>query len=326
MGIPSQPDAGLAEGFNRPGPMLPGWKLVNILPTLTTHAVEKVEDLAKTKQPFFLYFALTSPHYPVVPTPEFKGKSGAGDYGDFVMQTDWTVGQVLTALDRSGVADNTLVIFTSDNGPEVADEVKPGAYDRIKEYQHYSMGPLRGVKRDAWEGGHRVPFIARWPGHIEPGKVSDTTICHVDFMATAAAMIGAKLPDNAAEDSYSLLPVFQGQEPLRPATVHHSDHGKFALRQGDWVLIDAPTGDDNKEPQWFRDERGVILHHEKGELFNLKDDLAERRNHYAEKPDVVIELKTLLEKYKANGRSTPGAPQPNDKPRNAGKKAVLRSE
>ena len=323
VGLPSVPDAGRAELFNRPGPMLPGWKLVDILPELTRRAVKWVGDTAHAGQPFFLYFPLTSPHYPVVPTPEFKGKSKAGDYGDFVCQTDWTVGQVLGALQRAGVADNTLVIFTSDNGPEITGEVNPGVYDRARQFQHYSMGQLRGAKRDTWEGGHRVPFLARWPGRILPGAVSGETLCHVDFMATVAALVGAQLPPNAGEDSFNVLPVLLGEKrdrPARVATVHHSGAGKFALRKGDWVLIDAPSGGDNGkgEPQWFIDERGYTQHDQPGELFNVREDLSERKNHFAERPEIVRELKELLEKYTADGRSTPGVPQTNDAPRAAG--------
>ena len=230
------------------------------------------------------------------------------------------MGQVLAALQRSGVADNTLVIFTSDNGTEVTREVGIGAYERVQQFHHSSMGELRGVKRDAWEGGHRVPFIARWPGKIKAGAVSDETMCHVDFMATVAAMLGAKLPDHAAEDSVNVLPVLLGDAlaaPAREATVHHSISGKFAIRKGDWVLIDAPSGDDNGahgEPEFLKAGRGYTKHDQPGELFNLREDLSERRNHYAEQPDIVRELKVLLEKYKADGRSTPGARQQNDVP------------
>jgi arylsulfatase A-like enzyme len=316
LGIPSERASGGL--FNIPGPMVPGWKLVNILPELTRHAVKWVEDTAKTKRPFFLYFTLTSPHYPVVPAPEFIGKSKAGEYGDFVYQTDWTIGQVLDALKRSGVADSTLVIFTSDNGPEVTGEVNPGVYDRVQQFAHRSAGELRGAKRDVWEGGHRVPFIARWPGKIKAGAVSDETMCHVDFMATTAAILGEKLPDNAAEDSVNVLPVLLGEKlsaPIREATVHHSAQGKFALRKGDWVLIDAPSGDDNGvhgEPQWLKDERSYTRHDQPGELFNVSEDLAERHNYFAEKPQLVGESQALLEKYKREGRSTPGTPQKND--------------
>ncbi len=310
MGIPSVPDTGRAELFNIPGPMLPGWRLVDILPALTRRAVSWVEEAAKEDEPFFLYFPLTSPHYPVIPAPEFRGKSKAGEFGDFVVQTDWTVGQVLDALDRAGVADNTLVIFTSDNGPEISGEVNPGAYDRIQQYHHYSMGPLRGAKRDIWEGGHRVPFLVRWPGHVEAGSESAETICHVDFLATVAALLGEKLPAHAGEDSVNILPVVLGEKqdrPVREAVVHHSFSGKFAIRKGDWVLIDAVSGDDNRkrgEPPWFKEERGYVKDNQPGELFNVREDLSERKNHFAERPEIVRELKELLERYQREGRST----------------------
>lgn len=316
VGLPSERAAGGL--FNIPGPMVPGWKLVNILPEITRHAVQWIDETAKTQQPFFLYFALTSPHYPVVPAPEFVGKSQAGAYGDFVHQTDWSIGQVLEALKRSGVEENTLVIFTSDNGSEITGEVNPGVYDRMQKFGHRSSGELRGAKRDAWEGGHRVPFIARWPGKIKSGAVSDETMCHVDFLATVASILDAKLPDDAGEDSVNVLPTLLGEQrstPARAATVHHSGHGKFAIRMGDWVLIDAPSGDDNGargEPQWLKEERGYTQHDLPGELFNVREDLSERTNHFAEQPQLVSEMKTLLEKYKREGRSTPGAPQQND--------------
>jgi arylsulfatase A-like enzyme len=312
VGIPTVPFG------PRNGPALAGWDWVNVLPELTKQAVQFVEDRARTRQPFFLYFPLTSPHYPVVPAPEFKGKSGAGDFGDFVFQSDWTVGQVLAALDRAGVAGNTLVVFTSDNGPEISNEVHPGAYDRIRQYGHASMGPLRGAKRDAWEGGHRVPFLARWPGRIAAGAVSDETICHVDLMSTIAALLELTLPAEAGVDSHNLLPVLLGKKretPIREATVHHAASGKFAIRKGDWVLIVASTGDDNGrlgEPDWFKQQRGYVVHDQPGELFDVGQDVSERRNQYAEHPAVVAELTALLETYIANGRSTPGPKQAND--------------
>lgn len=316
VGIPSLQTSG--GDFNIPGPMIPGWELKNILPELTTHAVKWIEEAAKSNKPFFLYLPLTSPHYPVVPADEFIGKTEVGAYGDFVFQTDWAIGQVLDALERSGLAENTLVIFTSDNGPEITGEVKPGAYDRVQQFAHRSSGKLRGAKRDAWEGGHRVPFIARWPSKIQAGMVSDETMCHVDFMATVAAIVGEQLPDNSAEDSVNILPVLLGEErtvSIREATVHHSAQGKFAIRKGDWVLIDAPSGDDNGargEPQWLKEERGYVPHAHDGELYNVREDISQRNNLYVEKPAVVSELKALLERYKKEGRSTPGAPQQND--------------
>lgn len=316
VGTPSLPTGGGL--FKIPGPMVPDWKLENILPELTRHAVGWIARSAQAKKPFFLFFSLTSPHYPVVPSSEFVGMSKAGAFGDFVNQTDWSIGQVLDALERTGVAENTLVIFTSDNGPEITGEVNPGTYDRVQQFGHRSSGELRGAKRDAWEGGHRVPFIARWPGKIEAGTISEEIVCHVDFMATVADILGQKLPDNAAEDSVSLLPVLLGEKrnsPIREATVHHSAKGKFAIRQGDWVLIDAPSGDDNGahgEPTWLKSERGYTEHTQPGELFHLREDLAQRHNRYTEEPEVVSKLRALLSKYIQDGRSTPGALQRND--------------
>ena len=322
VGVPSEPSRAHDGLFNLPGPMIPGWKLDEILPEVTRRSVRWVEENARAGKPFFLYFPLPSPHYPVVPSAEFKGKSQAGDYGDFVYQTDWCVGQVLDALERTGVAENTLVVFTSDNGPEVSGEVNPGVYDRVTRYGHRSMGELRGAKRDLWEAGHRVPFLVRWPGRIKPGSVSDETICQVDMLATVGAILGSKIPGNAGEDSVSFLPVLLGQDyprPLRPATVFLSGSGKFAIRKGDWILIDTPTGDDNGrhgEPDWLKRERGYQPHKEPGELYNLREDLAERHNRYRDQPDLVNELKKLLDQYKKSGRSTPGPVSPNDTPVN----------
>ncbi|MCC6142682.1 MAG: sulfatase-like hydrolase/transferase [Candidatus Hydrogenedentes bacterium] len=272
------------------------------MPAITRKAVEWIDQSAQQSpaQPFFLYFPLTAPHTPIAPADEFKGKSQAGEYGDFVVEVDWAVGEVLQALQRNSLADNTLVVFTSDNGPENF------AYKRIRDHQHASMGDWRGLKRDTWEGGHRVPFLARWPGHIEPNSTSDEVLCLTDIMATAAAITGAPLPETAAEDSYNMLPALIGEtraEPIREATVHHSYSGRFAIRRGDWVLIDAPTGDDNREPDWRKQERGYKSHDLPGELFNVTEDPMERNNLYGERPELVAELKALLEKYKLEGRS-----------------------
>lgn len=317
VGIPNIAAPMQRGGINRPGPMVAGWKQVEIMPELTRRAVRYIEQSAieQPSKPFFLYFALTAPHYPVVPAPEFKGRSQAGDYGDFVAQVDWTVGQVLQALAKAKLTEKTLVIFTSDNGPECV-EVDPGAYDRVKVYGHRSMDGLRGVKRDAWEGGHRVPFLARWPGQIPAGAVSDEIICHVDLMATCAAMLGTTLPADAGVDSYNVLPALRGQklqQPIREATILHSGSGKFVLRQGPWVLIDATTGDDNGrrgEPDWLKQERGYTPNTAPGQLYDLRGDLIERDNLYAQKPQIVQRLKAILERYKADGRSTPGPAQP----------------
>ena len=318
VGVPSEAAPVGRDSFNIAGPMVPGWKLVEVLPALEKRAVEYIEKAAKGDKPFFLYLPLTSPHYPVVPSAEFKGRSKVGEYGDFVMQTDHVVGEVLDALKRSGVAEKTLVILTSDNGPEITGEVNPGAYDRLKEFGHASMGTLRGTKRDAWEGGHRVPFIARWPEKIGAGSTCDETVCHVDLMATLAALLKVKMPTDAGVDSVNVLPALLGEKrntSLREATVLHSGQGKFAIRRGDWVLILAPTGDDNRkqgEPPWFRKDRGYAPHTEAGELFDLAKDPAQKKNLYATETAKVNELATLVERYVTEGRSTPGPKQKND--------------
>ncbi len=322
VGIPSAPSR---LEFNRPGPMIPDWQWVDVVPTVAARAVKFIEDSAAAtpRRPFFFYMPLTAPHYPVVPGAVFQGRSQAGDYGDFVSQVDDCVGQVAAALARAGVADETLIIFTSDNGPEISNEVRPGVYDRAQQYKHYSMGPLRGAKRDLWEGGHRVPFVARWPGQIRPGTVCEQTICHVDLLATVAAILDANLPANAGVDSYSLLPALRGQKfeaLLREATVHHSGSGQFAIRRGDWVLISAHGGDDNGprprggEPDWFKAERGYPATASGAELYDLRTDLAERHNVIADHPEIVRELSELLEKYVTSGRSTPGEAQQNEVP------------
>ncbi len=294
------------------GPAQASFDRKQIAPTMARKAVEWIGQSAKTPaKPFFLYLALTGPHSPIIPNDQFKGKSGIGDYGDWVMEMDWTVGEVMAALQRAGCASNTLVFFTSDNGPENWN------YEEARDQKHYAMGDWRGVKRDTWEGGHRIPFIVSWPARIQPGTTNAEVICHADLMATAAAIVGAKLPDNAGEDSYNILPALLGEKltkPIREATVHHAGNGKLAVRQGSWVFIDAKTGDANKEPDWFKQERGYdsAPNPFPGVLYDLSADPAERRNLYGEHPEIVVRLKALLEKYKADGRSTPGLPQKND--------------
>lgn len=309
LGIPAEPIPLNNPDINRKGPMMKGWEPVKILPTLTERAVRYLDERAKNPQPFLLYFALTSPHYPVVPTPEFKGKSAVGVYGDFVAQTDATVGAVLAALQRGGLDKNTLVIFTSDNGPEVASEVKVGAYERVRQSQHASMAGWRGVKRDGWEGGHRVPFLARWPGRIPAGKTSDALLSHVDLMATVAALNNAKLPEAAAPDSFNQAPVLlgkNGKRMIRSSLVYHAANGHLALRRGDWVFIDSATcGDGNKEPEWFRRARGAHDCAGPGTLYDLRADPGQTKNLYDARPDKVRELQQLLEQARRAERTAP---------------------
>lgn len=296
--------------YGHEGLATPDWKDEDMIPELTCRAVELIESQAAAKNPFFLYFPLTSPHSPIVPNKEFKGISGAGNYGDFICEVDWVVGQICNALERTGTADNTLLIFTSDNGPEDKTPDDIGVYQRASEHEHYSMGDLRGIKRDAWEGGHRVPFIARWPKSTPSGTVCDQLITLGDFIATCAQITEVNLNANEAEDSVSMLPLLQGHtdSPVRDFAVHHSCNGKFAVRKGDWVLIDSPNGDDNNEPDWFQKERGYRPHNFPAELFNLNDDISERKNGYGEQPEIVAEFTEILSQVKRSSHST-GASQ-----------------
>ncbi|HUT14438.1 MAG TPA: sulfatase-like hydrolase/transferase, partial [Thermoguttaceae bacterium] len=243
--------------------------------------------------------ALNSPHTPIVPSTEWQGKSGLGDYGDFVMETDWAVGEVLAALDKAGIAENTLVFFASDNGCSPA-----AGMDNLEKQGHFPSAQFRGHKADIWDGGHRIPFIARWPGHVPPGTTTDQLVCLTDLMATCAAILNVKLPENAAEDSVSLLPVLLGQAdaPVREAVVHHSISGKFAIRQGPWKfeLCSGSGG-------WSKGGDGEPV-----QLYDMAADPGEQKNLHKEKPEIVEQLTKLLAKYVAEGRSTPGTPQKND--------------
>ncbi|MFW5858230.1 MAG: sulfatase family protein, partial [Planctomycetota bacterium] len=214
--------------YGNPGKMVPGWALEKMIPEFTRRAVDLVESQADADEPFFLYFPLTSPHSPIVPNEPFRGMSDAGNYGDFVCEVDWVVGQVYDALERTGQLDNMLLFFTSDNGPEGRTPDDLGAYERIRESDHYSMGELRGIKRDAWEGGHRTPFLACWPDVIPAGTVCEQPVCLVDLMATFAEITGADMAKDAGEDSVSILPLLRGEvdRPTRRTVIHHSVSGK----------------------------------------------------------------------------------------------------
>ncbi len=283
----------------RPGPVVKGWNPYEVLPTLTKKAVSWIND-REEYQPFFLYFALPSPHAPIIPNDEFDGKSQAGGYGDFMVQTDWVAGQVLKAIKEKKMEDNTIIIFSADNGPEQY------AFDRAEKYGHFSMGDYRGLKRDVWEGGHHVPFIFKWPGHIEAGSVSGEVISQVDIMATIANITGTKLPENAAPDSYNLWPVLIGEfyvSPLREATVQNTNENKWGIRQGAWFYIDSPSGEHTKMPESFKKLRGYTDFGTKGLLFNLDVDPEQRINLYDKYPERVNEMDRLLQEYRAKGYS-----------------------
>lgn len=280
---------------------------ITMLPRLGKRAVSFVQEhaaTAKDGKPFFLYLPLTSPHTPILPTAEWQGKSGLGDYGDFVMMTDAIVGDVLAALDQTGLAESTLVIFTADNG------CSPQAgTDMLEKSGHFASERLRGYKADIWDGGHRVPFFVRWPGKVEAGSQSTRLICHTDFMATCAEILSVKLPDTAAEDSVSFLSTLQSDAPAPERTViHHSINGRFAVREGQWKLcLCSSSGGWGKPSDADAAKKGMS----EVQLYDLSTDLAETQNLSAEHPDIVARLTKQLEAFIANGRSTPGVNQAN---------------
>jgi arylsulfatase A len=281
----------------RPGPMTPGWDFYDVVPRITDKAVEWIGRQRGQDTPFFLYAPFNSPHAPIVPTEDFIGKSQAGGFGDFVTQTDAEVGRILRAIDENGFGDNTIVIFTADNGAEHY------AYDRIRNFQHRSSGPLRGVKRDLYEGGHRVPFIVKWPGTVPPGSVSDALISQVDLYATLSTIVGHELRAGVAEDSHDLISVWKKNSPSpRHSIIHNTMEGAYAVRHDDWVLIANKTGAHSKVPAWFDEENGYSKNDQPGELYNLRSDLAQKYNLYATETAKVEELTKLLESIREKGQ------------------------
>jgi arylsulfatase A-like enzyme len=299
---------GRSGGQTRKGPAAPGFEAADVLPQLTAKAVEYIGQrgpAAREGKPFFLYLPLASPHTPIAPTSEWQGKSGLNPYADFVMQTDDGIGQVLKALDEQGLAENTLVILTSDNG------CSPQAkFDELLAKGHHPSHVFRGHKADLFEGGHRIPFVARWPAKVKPGTRSDQLLCLTDLLATCADLLGSSLADSAGEDSVSFLPALLGKadKPLREAVVHHSINGSFAIRQGNWKLALCPGSGGWSAPRPGRDDESKLPG---VQLYNLQSDLGEQQNVHQRHPEVVGRLTGLLEKYVAQGRSTPGKPQKN---------------
>lgn len=284
----------------RTGPAGDDFEAVKVLPELTRQAVAYIDDhaaAARDGQPFLLYFPLNAPHAPVAPSDEWQGKSGINDYADFVMQVDDTVGRVLAALEAGGIAENTLIFVTSDNGCSPTADFKT-----LAAKGHFPSYHFRGYKADIFDGGHRVPFIARWPGKIAPGSQSGQTICLTDFLATLADVIDLKLPADAGEDSVSILPALLGKDtaPLREAIVHHSINGSFAIRQGEWKLELCRDSGGWSEPRPGAKAADGLPD---VQLYNLASDVGEQRNVYAEHPEIVERLTSLLNRYQAEGRS-----------------------
>ena len=269
------------------GPGEKGWKLENVMPTITSKAVSYIEEQSRKKQPFFLYFSTTSPHTPLVPSKEFQGKSGAGFYGDYVIQTDAAVGEIVATLKAEGIYENTLLIVSSDNGPA------PFMRELIRTHQHHPSGVLRGMKRDLLEGGHRVPFIASWPeGGIDGGRRIDATLSLTDLFATLAEIVGAPLEPGTAEDSLNILPSLRKNEPVRTELVYHAYNGKLGLRQGNWAYL--RKGGIKAEPDWYIATHKVVAVDAPALLFDLSADLGQKLNLYQSNPERIQHMQARL--------------------------------
>ena len=303
----TQPASGFPR-YLRKGELGSDFSIIDSLDHLTKEATAQIAASAAGERPFFLYFPLTAPHKPVMPHPRFQGESGLGPYGDFVMQVDWTVGEVLAAIDRAGIAENTIVFYTSDNGSfmhRTRDAVEPSHVkdEGVQAYfegDHTANGPYRGTKADIWEAGHRVPFFVRWPKIIRPGSECGRTICHVDLFATAAAVAGSKLPpaSEAAPDSFNLLPLFRGEDRRfeRAPVVNHSAAGMFAIRDGAWKLVLGSGSGGREQPKGRRFEGPW-------QLFNLADDSGETDDRSSSESDRVQKMEGTLFRIIADERS-----------------------
>lgn len=291
----------MPRGFEG-SPMAPGWRFREIVPELTRRAVQQVHDRATGEEPFFLFYSMTSPHEPVSPSAPFQGKSGINPIADFVMETDWSAGQVVEAVDEAGIADDTIVIFTADNGHS-----HYTGWEGLVEAGHMPSGPYRGHKGDIWEGGHRVPLLVRWPGRIAPNSSSAQLVSLTDVFATVLSVLGSDLPEAGAEDSISFLDVALGQESStgRSSLVSHSNFGEFAYRDGPWKLVFK-----NSKPN-LNESRGLprVI-----ELYNLDDDIGEERDLAAERPEVVEQLRAKFDSVVSTGASRPGIESANDAP------------
>lgn len=299
VAIPSQHtpgndlNTGYTEAFWRAGRIAPGFEMDQVLPTFKDKAVAFIQQQTQ-EQPFFLYLPLAAPHTPWVPTADYKDSAGAGTYGDFVKMVDDQVGAVMKAIADKGFEDNTLVIFTSDNGPFWTPAL-------IEKYEHRSAANLKGMKADAWDGGHRIPYLAKWPGRIAAGSTSDaiTTLTHL--MATVADITKVDLAADQGPDSHSILPVLLGKTdtiPGQTAIVHHSSRNFFAIRKGDWKLIEKRGSGGFSQPHTLTPQGNEP----KGQLYNMKTDISETNNRYNERPEIVQELQDLLNNIRDNGK------------------------
>jgi len=293
------------QAWWREGPTAPDFIHEDVTPNFFRRAMSYVKTQSSEKKPFFLYLPIPSPHTPILPTAEFQGKSGLNPYGDFVMMIDAYMGELLKVIKDAGIEDNTLIVFTSDNG------CSPQAdYDELALLGHDPSGIYRGHKADIFEGGHRVPFIVKWPKQIKANQSSDDIICTTDFMATCADITGADLKDDMAEDSFSMLPIFINKGKFqRTNTVHHSIDGSFSIREKNWKLALCPGSGGWSYPKPRKDDVSGMP---KYQLYNLKKDAGEENNLFLSKQKKAEQMKSDLIDLIQNGRSTPGEAQKND--------------
>jgi arylsulfatase A-like enzyme len=289
------------------GPAAERWSLEAVLPEYAKRCSNYIRGRAKKNPPFFLYFPMPSPHTPIAPGQQWKGRSGFGDYVDFLLETDWAVGEVLRALKETNQENNTLVIFTTDNGtsPKANFEALEKQGVRLREN-------WRGYKADIYEGGHRVPFIVRWPGQVSPATRSNEIIVQTDLLATLAEIINHNIPEDAGEDSVSLWPVLSGRRktdnPLHEAIISQSVTGNFAVRMGKWkLLFSRGSGGWSSPNEAIARKIGLPI----GQLYNLDSDPKESNNVHTQYPKVVERLTAIFRKFVENGRSTPGPKQAN---------------
>ena len=293
-------------GWYRKGPIAPDFEIEQVLPHLFQKAITRIEERVKEDQPFFIYLPLPAPHTPIVPVPPFKGASKMNPYADFVMQMDHHMGQLMAALKKNGVNDNTLLIFTSDNGcsPE-------GNFDALAKFNHSPSGKYRGHKADIYEGGHRVPLIFRWPGSIKGDRTTNSLACLTDLYTTLQDITDQPRKPLGGEDGFSLWPLLSEKgDTDRKNIISHSISGHFAIREGDWKLCLASGSGGWSAPKEAQAKKQGLP---AMQLFNLKTDLGEKTNLVAKKPDKVKALLALLETQVTQGRSTPGKNLSNDR-------------
>ena len=293
------------KGFWRKGPIGNDFKHEEVMSAFIDSSINFIRQQAKINHPFFLYLPLAAPHTPILPTSAYLGKSNTNEYGDFVLMVDDMIGKIMGEVKKAGIEENTMIVFTSDNG------CSPQAnFKELENVGHHPSYVYRGAKADIYEGGHRVPFIVKWPSVIKPNGVSDKTISLTDFFATINDLFNQTIEDNSGEDSYSILPLLTGnvKNHKRTDVVNHSIEGNFAIRKGKWKLEFCPGsgGWSYPTPSETKSLSLPVI-----QLYNLKRDSSEQHNVYAKHPGIVKKLTTLMESQIDNGRSTPGSHQQN---------------